>query len=291
MTAHKSMLWDYLVMLAGTAMMAVAIDSLYDPMNLVTGGVTGLAILVKAVTNGMIEGGIPLWLTNAVLNIPLFFAAMKIKGMKFIGRTAFSTLALSAWLYVLPSMNFSDGDILLASVFGGTLTGIGLGLVFLARGTTGGVELLATLIHEKVRYYSIVRIMSLIDGLIIITGVFVFGVRPALYAMIAIFIVTRLSDYVVEGWKFAKTVYVITEKKQEVANAIMNSLGRGVTGLKALGMYSGKERTMLFCVVSKKQLVDLKELVMEIDTRAFVIVGDAMEVLGEGFIEINGIRS
>ncbi len=291
MTAHKSMLWDYLVMLAGTAMMAVAIDSLYDPMNLVTGGVTGLAILVKAVTNGMIEGGIPLWLTNAVLNIPLFFAAMKIKGMKFIGRTAFSTLALSAWLYVLPSMNFSDGDILLASVFGGTLTGIGLGLVFLARGTTGGVELLATLIHEKVRYYSIVRIMSLIDGLIIITGVFVFGVRPALYAMIAIFIVTRLSDYVVEGWKFAKTVYVITEKKQEVANAIMNSLGRGVTGLKALGMYSGKERTMLFCVVSKKQLVDLKELVMEIDTRAFVIVGDAMEVLGEGFIETNGIRS
>jgi uncharacterized membrane-anchored protein YitT (DUF2179 family) len=291
MTAHKSMLWDYFVMLAGTAMMAVAIDSLYDPMNLVTGGVTGLAILVKAVSNGIIEGGIPLWLTNAVLNVPLFLAAMKIKGMKFIGRTAFSTLALSAWLYVLPPMNFSDGDILLASVFGGILTGVGLGLVFLARGTTGGVELLATLIHEKVRYYSIVRIMSFIDGLIIITGVFVFGVRPALYAMIAIYIVTRLSDYVVEGWKFAKTVYVITEKKQEVANAIMNSLGRGVTGLKALGMYSGKERTMLFCVVSKKQLVDLKELVMEIDTRAFVIVGDAMEVLGEGFIEINGIRS
>ena len=291
MTAHKSMLWDYFVMLAGTAMMAVAIDSLYDPMNLVTGGVTGLAILVKAVSNGIIEGGIPLWLTNAVLNVPLFLAAMKIKGMKFIGRTAFSTLALSAWLYVLPPMNFSDGDILLASVFGGILTGVGLGLVFLARGTTGGVELLATLIHEKVRYYSIVRIMSFIDGLIIITGVFVFGVRPALYAMIAIYIVTRLSDYVVEGWKFAKTVYVITEKKQEVANAIMNSLGRGVTGLKALGMYSGKERTMLFCVVSKKRLVDLKELVMEIDTRAFVIVGDAMEVLGEGFIEINGIRS
>ena len=93
MTAHKSMLWDYFVMLAGTAMMAVAIDSLYDPMNLVTGGVTGLAILVKAVSNGIIEGGIPLWLTNAVLNVPLFLAAMKIKGMKFIGRTAFSTLA------------------------------------------------------------------------------------------------------------------------------------------------------------------------------------------------------
>lgn len=291
MTAHKSMLLDYFVMLAGTAMMAVAIDSLYDPMNLVTGGVTGLAILVKAVTNGVIEGGIPLWLTNAVLNIPLFLAAMKMKGMKFIGRTAFSTLALSAWLYILPPMNFSDGDILLASLFGGILTGIGLGLVFLAKGTTGGVELLATLIHEKLRYYSIVRIMSLIDGLIIIIGIFVFGVRPALYAMIAIYIVTRISDYVVEGWKFAKTVYVITEKKQEVANAIMNSLGRGVTGLKALGMYSGKERTMLFCVVSKKQLVDLKELVMEIDTRAFVIVGDAMEVLGEGFIEINGTRS
>lgn len=280
---RKSAFTDYFMIFAGTGLMAIAINSIYDPIKLVTGGFSGLAIVVKAVTEQLVPGGIPLWLTNAILNVPLFLLGIKIKGFKFLKKSIFGTFVLSIWLYALPVFPFTSWDLLLASVFGGALMGIGIGLVFMGEGTTGGTDMVAALVQSRVKHYSVAQIMQVIDGAVVLLGVFVFGLNSALYAIIAIFITTKVTDSLLEGMKFAKIAFIITNYYEEVSQAIMESMDRGLTGISARGMYSNEEKTMLFCVVSKKQIVKLKELVSEVDPKAFVIVSDAREVLGEGF--------
>ena len=239
-------------------------------------------------TGTVIPGGVPLWLTNLLLNIPVFIAALRIKGRDYIRRTLLGTFLLSAWLYVIPSMDLTEGDFILAAVFGGLIGGAGMGLVLLAKAATGGTDLMATLIQHYLRHYSIVQLIQLLDGGIVLLGCFVFGMRAALYAIVAIFIMSKVSDALMEGFKFSKAAFIITDRYEEVAQKILGELDRGVTGLLAKGMYSGTEKWMLYCVVSKKEIVRVKEIVAEADSKAFVIVSDAREVLGEGFLEYAG---
>lgn len=270
---------DYLLMTIGTCFMAVAISSIYDPITMVTGGFTGIAIIVKAFLD------VPLWLTNILLNVPVFLLGIKIKGFKFLARTLFSTIALSVWLYVLPQFNIMMDDYILASIFGGVIGGVGIGLVFLARATTGGTDMVAAFIQHYYKHYSIAQIMQVIDATVVIAGAYVFGLSKALYAIISIFVVSQVSDGIIEGLNFSKLAYIITDKQDEVANAIMTTIDRGATGINATGMYSSSEKKLLLCVVSKKEMVQVKEIVTKIDNGAFVIVSDVREVLGEGFIE------
>ena len=277
------MAWMLIVL--GTCLMALGIKCIFDPTNMVTGGFTGIAIIIKAVTEKYVEGGIPLWLANLILNIPLFLIASLLKGKKFIGRTAVATFLLSAWLYLIPEVDLVSKDYTLASIFGGCIFGVGMGMIFLAKATTGGTDMVAALIQLKLKHYSIAQIMMILDGAIILLGLYLFGVQAALYAIVAVFIVTKVTDALLEGLKFSKAAFIITDKHQEISRTIMKELNRGITGLNAKGMYSGEEKCMLYCVVSKKEIVELKELVMRIDRNAFVIVTDAREVLGEGFLE------
>lgn len=281
----KSRVWDYILMVVGTGLVAASIQCIYDPISLVTGGFTGLAIIVKEVTLGMFPGGIPLWFTNLMLNVPVFLIALKVKGKRFIGRTLIGTFLLSAWLYFIPAVDLTQGDYILAAVFGGLIGGIGMGFVLLAKATTGGTDMVATLIQHYMRHYSIVQIMQILDGIIVLCGFYVFGIRAAMYAMVAIFITSKVSDTLMEGFKFSKAAYIITDQYELVAKRILEDLERGVTGLKAKGMYSGEDKCMLYCVVSQKEIVQVKEIVAEVDPNAFVIVSDAREVLGEGFLE------
>ncbi len=281
----RSVFWDYVLVIIGTGLLAVSIQCLYDPVNLVTGGFTGLAIIIKSWTSKMIDGGIPLWLTNFLLNVPVFLIALKLKGKKFIFRTFVGTMLLSAWLYVIPVIDLSQGDHVIAAIFGGCLSGAGIGLVLLAKATTGGTDMVATLIQHYLKHYSIVQIMQILDGLIVIIGLYVFGLRSGLYAIVAIFITTKVSDAIMEGFKFSKAAFIITDRYEEIAKCILKELDRGVTGLYAKGMYSGEEKCMLYCVVSQKEIVGVKEIVAKMDPNAFVIVTDAREVLGEGFLE------
>ena len=281
----RSTFWDYVFVVVGTGLLAMAISCLYDPISLVTGGFTGLAIIVKELTGGIIEGGIPLWLTNIVLNVPVFLIALKLKGKKFIWRTFVGTMLLSAWLYIIPPIDLTQGDYILAAVFGGVIGGAGMGLILLARATTGGTDMVATLIQHYLRHYSIVQIMQILDGLIVLCGLYVFGIRAGMYAIVAIFITSKVSDGLMEGFKYSKAAFIISDKYELVAKKILEDLDRGVTGLYAKGMYSGDEKCMLYCVVSQKEIVEVKEMVAEVDPAAFVIVSDAREVLGEGFLE------
>lgn len=281
----KPILTAYLLLIAGTGLMAFGIQCIYDPAGLVVGGFTGIAIIIKEITMNRIADGIPLWLTNLVLNIPVFILSYKIKGMRFIGRTAVATVLLSFWLYILPIIDITSGDYTLTAIYGGAISGVGMGMVLLAKATTGGTDMMAVLIQNYLRHYSVVQIMVVLDGLIVLLGIFVFGVTQALYAAVAIFITSKVSDALMEGLKYSKAVYIITKVPDKVADALMDDLGRGVTGISATGMYSGKAKNMLYCVVSKKEIVELKDIVMKLDKEAFVIVTDAREVLGEGFLE------
>ena len=271
---------DYLLLIAGAFIMGFAIKNIYDPLNLVTGGVSGLAIVIKS------KVGVPLWLTNTLLNIPLFLASYRIKGWRFIKRTLVSTVSLSLSLYVIPEMMIMPADdILLSALFGGLISGVGSGMVFMTQATTGGTDMLAALLQKIMPHYSVPQIMQVLDAAIVLTGAAGFGIRPTLYALIAIYAVTRMSDGILEGLKFSKMVYIISDRYEEIAGTIMEEIDRGVTGLRAEGMYSGSDKMMLCCVVSRKEISQIKEIVREYDPRAFVIVSDVREVLGEGFIE------
>ncbi|MCI6887788.1 MAG: YitT family protein [Lachnospiraceae bacterium] len=270
---------DYVLILAGAFIMGFSIKNIFTPLGMVTGGVSGIAIILKA------KCGIELWVTNTLLNIPLFLASYRIRGWKFIKRTLAATFGLSLSLYVIPEIPFLMDDLLLTAVFGGVLNGVGAGLVFVNQATTGGTDMLASLLQRKLKQYSLVQIMQVLDAVIVVAGATVFGIKFAMYALIAIFVMSKVSDGIIEGLKFSKAAFIISEKSDEIAQAILRELNRGATGLHATGMYSGKSRNVILCVVAKKEIIQLKELVVGHDSQAFVIVCDVREVLGEGFIE------
>ena len=283
-TGKKPWYLEYLLIIIGTGLMATAITSCFDAAGMVTGGFSGIAIIVKAGTKGLYGNGVPLWVTNLVLNVPVFILAAKIKGFSFVKKALMGDISLTVWLAVLPAWKLSE-DIFLAALYGGILQGVGIGLVFLGGGTTGGTDLLAAIIQKYMKHYSIAQVMQFVDGAVVVAGMYVFGVERALYAIIAVYLVTKVSDGIIAGLKFSKSVYIITDKPDEVSRMVMEDMDRGITGIRAKGMYSGNDKLMLFCVVGKKELVHLKEMIDEIDPKAFVIVGDAREVHGEGFIE------
>lgn len=271
--------------IVGIFLMAVAYKSIYDSAQMVTGGFSGIGVIVRYLTEGILPGGIPMWMTNLSLDIPLFIAAYVIMGRKFVVHTIFGAGLLTFFLAILPSAPVDDADYLLAAVAGGVLCGAGIGLVLRSGTATGGTDLLAVVIGRYVRRYSVIRIMQLLDGIVILAGVIVFGIRVSLYAMIAIYITTLVSDRIVEGAKSAKAVWVISDAYKDIAAQVMEEMGRGVTTFEAGGMYSNRKRNVLLCVVSKKQIPQMKQIALDIDCRAFLIVGDVREVCGEGFVQ------
>lgn len=276
---------DIIFVVIGTLLVALSVNWVYDPMGMVTGGVTGLAIAVKYVTGFAIEGGVPVWLTNILCNIPLFVVAFFTLGRKFTLHSFLAMISLTAFIYLIPLNNMCNGDFLLAAVFGGILCGVGMGLVLMTMTTTGGTDLLAMLIHEKMKHVSVPLLLLFVDSMVVLLGVFVFGMNKAMYAIISIYISAKVSDGILEGVKFAKIAYVISDQYDKIAQEILAVMNRGVTGLRATGMYSNVDKKMLFCVVSKKEIVGVIDIINKIDPNAFVIVADVREVMGEGFIE------
>lgn len=276
---------DYLYIIVGVSFLAAAIVMVFDPLEMVLGGVTGIAIIIKAATTNMVVGGIPLWLTNILINIPLFVMAIFIKGKGFGARSLFATVYLSVALYGAQRLPVLTYDPLLGSIYGGVLGGVGLGLVFSAFSTTGGTDLAASLIQHLMKHVSVARIMLLLDAVIIFSGVFIFGMEATLYAVISVFITAKVIDAILDGLHFSKAAFIISEHYKPIAENIMAELDRGVTGLDGEGMYTGLQKNVLFCVVSKREIVKLKELVKLADPKAFIIVTDVREVLGEGFKE------
>ncbi len=275
--------FDYLLIFFGTLFMSIALNVFFEPNNIVIGGATGVAVIIKYLTKGIFDGGISLGVSNLAVNIPLFLIAFKMFGVKFVGKTLIATLMLSFNLELTSFLPSFYGDFIIISIFGGVLTGLGLSLIFRARATTGGSDLAASLIHHKLRHYTIAVLMLVIDIIIIICGYFVFGFSATMYAVISVYITSKIIDAILEGISFAKATCIISNKSQEICDMIFKELDRGVTSLYGKGMFSGENKNILLCVVSQKEVFKLKEIAKKVDDSAFIMVADVREVLGDGF--------
>ena len=278
---HNVTIMHYGKIAVGTFLMAIAVGSIYDIMQLVTGGATGISIIVKNVM------AIPLWLTNMVLNIPLFILAGKKIGARFVLRTLIATTMLTVFLAIVPPFYFLPNDIFLNAILGGGIMGIGLGIILSQNATSGGTELLATMLQGKWKRFSVANIIVWIDGVIILLGALMFGMEKATYALVAVFVSSRVADSFLDGLKNSRMAYIISDSPDEIAKGVMEDMERGITEIEIKGMYSGNNRNMLMCVVSKKEIIELRELVYKYDEKAFVIVSDVKEALGEGFTSLS----
>ena len=277
---RRSVFKEYFLIILGSFVMGYAIKNILDPVNLVTGGVSGFAVIF----NGL--WSVPLWITNTALNIPLFIITYIIKGKNFMIKTIVATTALSVALAVIPEHSIiNDGDILLSAIFGGIVMGVGTGLVFMNRATTGGTDMMAADIQHFMRHKSVAQILMVLDGMVVLLGAGIFGINKALYAVISVFLVTAISDRIIDGLKFGKVLYIISDKSTEIADRIMAEMERGVTAIKAKGMYTGNDKQMLYVVVQSREVPQVKDIIYELDRDAFLILSNATEVVGEGFIE------
>ncbi len=276
---NKSEVKNYLMIMLGITVLAIGINVYYSPQHLVTGGISGLSIILDYVFN------IPLWLTNIIVNIPLFIIGIKIKGMDFAKRSIFGAAYVSVALWYTSFIPPVQADLLIASVFGGLCVGTGVGLVLRSSGSTGGTDLLAIIIKHKLKKVPINQIMMCIDGMIILVGLFVFGVEKAMYALISIFIVSKVVNTLVEGVNYSKGVHIISEKSDEIAQELMKHLNRGITSINGKGVYTGKSKDILYIICSTEELIDLQRIVKEVDKEAFIIITDVREVVGRGFTE------
>ena len=273
----RSEIGAYGVIAAGTFLMAAGINLIYEPMSMVTGGFSGAGILLRAFVP------VPLWAVTLALNIPLFLIAGRIWGREYVKKTAFATLCLSLGLAVLPEGPVAYGDYLMAAILGGALNGTGLRLVFGRGASTGGTDLMAVILQHFCPACGYPALLGMLDGVIVVLGMAVFGIQIGLYSIVAVFVTSKVMDRLIEGLKFAKFLYIISDFPGQIADAIMGEIGRGVTALNGRGMYSGREKKVLVCAVTRKESARVLRLVREQDKGAFVVISDAREVMGEGF--------
>lgn len=276
---------DFAVIAAGTVCMALAVNIVYEPLGMVTGGISGLSIILRRLAGVRLGAAVPVWLFNLLLNIPIFLVALRIKGKRYMKMTLFANLCFTAALFLIPVSALHQKDFVLAAAVGGVLTGMGLGLVFSRGYSTGGTDLLGAVIHHFFPYYPVGQILFALDCVIIAAGACVFGVRPAAYAALAVYLTTHLMDTIVAGGNSAKLAYIISDHYEEIGRTILSQVGRGITVLDGTGMYTGKAKKTLMCVVDRKQISNVCHIARNVDKKAFVIISDIREVQGEGFVE------
>ena len=273
--------WNWLLIVVGLLASASAYRLFLVPCDVAAGGFTGIGQLVSHVTGGAVSVGI----VPVILNVPLFAVTVRSLGWRVGARSFVAMLALSFFIDWLPIPAATD-DMLLASVFGGLLGGLGFGLILRGGASTGGSDLLGKLIHEKFPYIRVGALVCLIDGLVILGSLFIFDTKNALYALISVGIMNYMLDFALEGPDSARAYFIVTNHSEEIARQLLSEIERGVTGLYAKGMYSGMDKTMLLCVVNRMESVRLRQIVHSVDKNAFVIATNVHEALGEGFKEL-----
>ncbi|WP_338827417.1 YitT family protein [Neomoorella thermoacetica] len=274
---HRKAWADYLGITVGTLVTALGLVLFLVPNRIAAGGVSGLATVLHYVF------GWPVGLTMLVLNIPLFLAGLKVLGLEFGLKTLYGTIILSVFTDTLALwLHAPTSNTLLASLYGGLLSGVGMGIVFRSGGSTGGTDL-AALLFRHYLHISAGMGLLMVDALVISLAGLVFNVELALYALVALFLTSRAIDAIQEGGGYARAALIISDKAEEIARRVLVELDRGVTGLAGRGYYTRQEREVLLVVVQRAEVSRLKDLVASIDPEAFVIVSNVHEVLGEGF--------
>ncbi|MBM7661576.1 uncharacterized membrane-anchored protein YitT (DUF2179 family) [Bacillus mesophilus] len=269
-------LLEYIYVLVGSAIVALAFNLFLLPNRIASGGVSGISTITDAVL-----GWEPAFVQMA-LNVPLFIAGIVLLGRSFGLKSLVGTIFLPFIVFLTRDMEAATLDPLLGALFGGIGVGLGLGIVFRGKASTGGVDLAAQIIN-KYTGLSLGTCVALIDGMVVLTAAIVFDLERGLYALIALFVTSKTIDFVQMGIGYSKMAIIITSKEADVRQGILTKIDRGVTRLSAFGGYTDQERPVLMCVVNQTEFTKLKQLVKGIDPSAFVVVMNASEVLGEGF--------
>lgn len=274
-------LGEYLGLTLGSLLAALGLVLFLVPNKIAAGGVSGLATIFYYLFH------LPVGLGIFLLNIPLFVLAFRQLGFRFGLRSFYGTVALSFFTdFLAPILPVPTQNTLLASIYGGVFTGVGIGLCFRCRGTTGGTDLAAQLLRRYLGA-SVGQALLLADGAVITLAGFVFSLELALYALVALFVSSRLIDVVQEGFGYAKVALIVSSQSGEITKRILSQLNRGATVFQGRGAYTNQTREIVLCVVARTEVSALKQLVSLIDPQAFVVVANVHEALGEGFREIS----
>lgn len=279
---------DILAIIFGAGIFSFGIYFLVIPFHFYEGGATGITLITYYLFK------IPVSIMNLLINIPLFVLAWKLLGKKSLYLSLLGTFSVSAWMAIFEAMPLSHryhhfifdafkGDILLACIASGVVLGLGLGIIFNAGGTTGGTDILAR-IFNKYTSLSMGKLMLIVDAIVLTTVVVVFqDVRTAMYTLFFILIDTLVIDLIGEGGFAGKGFLIVTSKPEEIAQKVSDDLGRGITFIRGMGYYSCKDLDIVYCVVSRNEMKQMKDIINQIDPFAFITISEAHEILGEGF--------
>jgi len=280
LAVNRTAIFDYLYIVLGALVQAVAMRLFLIPGLMVSGGISGAAQIIQFFT------GWPIGVMVILGNLPLFILGWRyLGGTRFALRTTASVVLFSVFtdtlVYILPR-NGITGDIVLQALYGGVLLGAGLGLVYLGRGTSGGSDIVGRILSHH-RGVSISQAYLITDGLVVLASGFAFGWERALYGLIVIYVSGLTAELVSEGNNILRTAFIVTSQPDAVSSRICTILERGVTILPGTGAYTDQARPVLYCVLTRAEINILKSIVHEADPAAFMVIGQANEALGEGF--------
>ena len=271
------LLYDYTGLLVGSAILALALDWFTVPNRIAAGGVSGLATITHYIF------GWPVGITMLAVNVPLFAASFGIVGRRFGFRSLVGAVVSSVLVDVFaPFTRPLTFDPLLASLYGGVLTGLGVGMTFYFGGSTGGTDLAARLLHHFT-HIGLGRSFLIVDAAVIAWAAVAFNAELGMYALLSLFVASKTIDFLQEGTPLAKGAFIISDHADKIGQRVLTELDRGATTLRGRGLYTGKERDVLMVIVGRPQLRQLRLIVQSVDPKAFMVITDVADVLGEGF--------
>jgi len=281
---------SYSLIVIGSVILAAGFVFFISPYKIVPGGVYGIAIVIHYMTEGLFSwapSGLPIGLMGLIMNIPLTIVGIRILGPRFGVKTVVGFVLTSVFMdlitYLYGEAPLVAGDALLSSIFGGVLVGLGLGLIFKSKATSGGSDIVAMIIAKYTKL-PLGQLMIYVDSAIVLIGLLVFADwKIPLYSWIVIYVTGKAIDIVLQGMSVDKTLFIVSDKFVEIRDRIINDLHRGGTYIPGKGMYNGSDKTIIFTVVNRREMALLQEYVHEIDPKAFLTVLEANEILGEGF--------
>ena len=279
----KKFLTDTTVYFTGSFIYSIAVTSLISANQISPGGFTGITTLLNYLFS------LPTGITLFILNIPVLILGFIKFGGFFIIKTSIATVIVSFTLtitdFVMPKFKI---DTVLAAVFGGLLMGFGLSLILLRGATTGGVDIIAKLINKRFKHLTVGRIILIIDAVVIALATLVYkNIESALYSVVSLYTSSTIMDKMLYGADKGKLIYIVTSKPNEISYDINMLLKRGITKLYATGGYTGKERVLLLCTVRRYEVSGVYDVINKYDKKAFIVVSDAGEIIGEGFKGLN----
>lgn len=271
---EQIIVWTQIVL--GCIIGGAAYPLFLTPCNIAPGGLTGVGMILNYLFQ------FPIGTTALVLNIPLFIMGYRSMGHVFVIRSLVATVLFSLAIDILQLQPLTS-DPMLGAIFGGALMGVGLGLILRGGATTGGTDMLAKMVHQKLPFISTGMFLMIIDCVVVIFAAVCIGTTEALFALVCIFINGKVIDMVMLGLSRNKACFVMSDKWAEISHQVLHDMERGATQLSARGAYSGKERPVLLCVLPPQEVARFKEIVRKEDDRAFMFITEAHEALGEGF--------